>query len=73
MASIVALSASEGSLVGLSGSLVAFVSVEAMEALVGVCTLLEGQRRNLPARLATARAVVFLLIASLASCSLADC
>ena len=61
MASIVALSASEGSLVCLSGWLVAFEFVLAKEEFVGVCKLLVGQRRNLPARLATARAVVFLL------------
>jgi hypothetical protein len=38
MASMVALSASEGSLACLSGSLVAFVSVVAMEVFVGACT-----------------------------------
>ena len=59
MASMVALSASEGSLACLLGSLVAFESALATEVLVGACTLLVGQRRNLPARLATARAVVF--------------
>ena len=70
---MVALSASEGSLACLSGWLVAFGSALVEAVLVGVCTLLVGQRRNLPARLATARAVVFLLMASLASCNFADC